>query len=316
MKLFVNFDGLLGFVPAPSRDGMTVILVNALDAASGSAYGHNGYHICMPPHYPYLSIPEDNFYSGRTDFLIRDPEDLTKSRFIRFFDCEDLCVARKNKPCSGLVIAEGRRPGSAEPQFGKGEENDFSWLVELQRVDPDLGEIDPGCLLPDPPRNRVIGRVRLDAGRISTDEIAGPASDKAFIWQFKTMDGASVSPLCQALASRIVWETEFEDCNVTLRLTRFGFGGVEGAASEICLVPRPNEDWIEVGVGNLPLQDLLEIRGGYSRETSFYHFPLLARLAKKQSCRVYVPSIVQEPNLDSGLVRAGTTICIGGTFTG
>jgi hypothetical protein len=335
MKLFIHFDGVLGFVPSPTRDAMTVILVNALRPTHGHGAPHgtphgspydNGWspeagtqyegdlsHHCIPPHYPYLSFDAECLVNSDVQRDVVFETDGTDGDILwaRFFRWQDLCVVRQVPSCKGLEIMGGRKPGAAEPH-GDGDEGDFSWLAEMHKIDPELGEVDPRCLLPDPPRNLVIGRVRLDSGCIFTDELAGPSPDDPVLWEFKTPDGSVVSPLCQVLASRIVWETEIDDPTVTLRLTRFGPGPHE----DICLKPKQGNDWIQVDVGNLPLEGLLRLEGGaYAREELLYHFPAVLRLARKQGCRIYIPSIVPDSD-HGGLVRAGTTICIGGTFSG
>lgn len=325
------FDGVCAFVPATDRRSMTILLVNALDGAHAN-FSHSGYsqapgychtpnygcghapgqgHVpacrqCIPPHYPYISFDMRRLWKPRPDVVV---ETTGGPLGIRFFDWDHMTI--QDVEPTGLYIANGRRPGSAEP-LNAAETEDFSWLVEVQKVDPEIGEIDPRCLAPDPPRNRVIGRVFLDQGRILTNRVA-QVDSRTLLWEFVTADGAVTSPVCQALAQTIAWRTQVNGEYVRLRFSPFN-----GARyTDYYFYPDPETEELEIGVSNLPLDRTLRLDG--TSYDPINHFSLLYRVANVGAVRPYVPSVVPRPGVSRPTVTgvaAGSTICIGGSFSG
>lgn len=306
-RLFIEFDGLCAFVPGQYRDRMNVILVNG--AASSPVYGHQQGHMHAPAHYPFVRFKRrDLVWPANLGprFIRRG------AAVIRFVDWEEIRVVSGTPPTRPLVIAGGRRPGSAEPLFKNGDQHDFSWLVEMKRIDSAL-EIDPICLDLDPPRNRVLGRVFLDSGEIRTASLAVRSPGQPFLWEFRDMNHGSVSPICQALASKIVYEISVPDSYVTLRFSRFR----GDAPSELRFAPN-GSDSVSIMIANLPLEAILGLQGGgYMIDDMRQHFSLLYRVAKGRPEHLYLPYVVPHPGLSNQeLPRAGTTLCIGGSYSG
>lgn len=305
--LFIEFDGVCAFVPSRNRDKMKVILVNALDGGGEHVGGH---HMHAPPHFAVIGFSPENLQPPSQPQIITDRGNRGVEG-IRLLEWQDIEVIRGAAP-KGLKIAGGRRPGSNEPRFD-GDQMDFSWLVEMGKIDPDLSEIDPLCLAPDPPRNKVLARMSLSHGEIFANEIAGPKPNVPFIWEFKTHDGKEVSACCQALANQIVWRMKVHEPDVTLRLWSFSGNPV---ASELRFAPVNNRP-VKIQIKNLPLDDILGLRKvGYPEDSGRFHFPLLARVVKGQAKKAWIPEIVAQRTDPAGPVRGGTTACIGGSLAG
>lgn len=307
IELTIEFDGLCVFVPTRNRDKMTVILVNGMEEF-GSHGGASHSHV--PPHFPHI---------GFADGSLRHPlppdleftRGLEGRRGIRLLHWADIEVVREGAT-GRLTIANGRTPGSAEPLFN-GDERDFSWLVEMGQIDDELKEIDPLCLAPDPPRNRVIARAHLNFGEIAVDGLAGSAPKVPFIWEFKTTDGKEVSRCCQALAAKVVWKATINASEVTLLLWPFS-----GASSTKLVFAPVSGNKLSLEIKNLPLEPILGlVRPGSAADQAIYHFPVLTKVVKGHPSKEWIPSLVAQADVQrGGAVRGGTTLCIGGSASG
>jgi hypothetical protein len=339
-KLLLEIDGLCAFVPAENRRSMTLVFVNGAGGASMQGVGYNGHakgadgcsmqgtsdhgyihggpmhgaaHGHAPSHYAFIKFQQ------RTLCNLQDHHRqirLGRSTFVRFFDWEDLRIIRRTLPPEPyLRIANGRRPGSAEPA-NRREARDFSWLAEIDKIHPAAGRINPACLAPDPPRNLVIGRVFFDDGEIRTETIARDAHGLPILWEFRTIDDCQTSHLCQVLVSKIIYELEIWDESVTLRFSRYN----RACPVDFEFKPDPESGLNEVKIvlANRPLEEIVGLDG----YTGTYmdplaHFGLLYRLAEKQPATVFIPYAVSHPGFfDGGLVRGGNTLCLGGTYSG
>jgi hypothetical protein len=307
IDLTVAFDGLCVFVPTTrNRDKMTVLLVNALEECGS----HGDHHTHVPAHFPHIGFAEGSLCRPLPPDLqfTRGNDGRRGVRLLRWVDIEiDRAGARGR-----LSIAGGRRPGSAEPLFN-GDERDFSWLAELGQIDDEWKTVDPLCLAPDPPRNRVIARAYLNFGEIFVDGFAEIAPGLPFIWEFRTIDGMEVSPLCQALAAKVVWRATIDAPEVIIRL--WPFSGAD--PTELAFVPVIGNS-VSLEIQNLPLESVVGVlRAEYAVDQGFQHFPVLSKVLKGQYLKQWVPSAVPQADADrGGAVRGGTTLCIGGSSGG
>jgi len=304
IELTVSFDGLCVFVPTKNRDKMTVLLVNATEECG--SHGHQHSHV--PAHFPHIGFEEGSLSTPL-------PADLeftrSKRRGVRLLRWDDIEIDRAGAQ-GRLTIVGGRRPGSSEPLFN-GDERDFSWLVDMGQIDDELKEVDPLCLAPDPPRNRVIARAHLNFGKIFVDGFAELAAGIPIIWEFRTVDGKEVSPCCQALAAMVVWRATIDASVVTLRL--WPFSGKD--PTELTFVPVTGNE-VNLEIQNLPLETIVGLlRSDFAADQALYHFPLLSKVAKGRPTKQWIPAIVPqvEPGRGGG-VRGGTTLCIGGSTGG
>lgn len=306
-NLIVEFDGLCAFVPSRDRYKMKVLFINALDGG----HNHADHEMPMPPHFTFIGFPVGSLLPPSSAQVVVN-RGINGTEGIRFLEWQDIEFITGVPRPRRLSIAGGRIPGSAEPRFLDKDENDFSWLVDLGQIDPELGEVDPLCLAPDPPRNKVLARLSLNHGEIFTHQLAGSRTTEPFIWEFRTSDGKEVSPCCQALAQAVRWKVRVSAPYVTVRL--WPFSGSPSA--DLRFAPTVGSELI-LSLRNIPADAMLGLdRIGYPTDLARYHFPLLSKVAKRQSVRSWVPWIVAQRTSPGGGVRAGSTLCIGGSFSG
>jgi hypothetical protein len=312
-----TFDGLCVFVPSKKRKRMRVILVNATSPYHESS--HHGAGISMPSHYPFIS------YSTRNRIKdIGEPAQvlINGGREVRFFDWEDLILTHgyTGSPliygaytgAPNLNIVGGRVPGTSEPATGSGSQaRDFSWVAELERINPGAGRVKRSCLAPDPPRDLVIGRMDLREGEIFTQGLVEEATGINAIFEFADPDAAG-DLYSQALAAEINWTIKIDEAYVILRFQRFGVADI---FSETWLEPVGHED-VNVRVGNLPLEEVLGMNVRLRALTdSLAHFEQLYRVARKPPAVAPIPEPIGHSALKSGGgVRGGTTMCLGLTL--
>jgi hypothetical protein len=302
-KLVMTFDGLCAFVSSLDRKQMRVILVNA--AGSRHQHSHSGGR-AIPSHYPFIRFPRARRIpvNGR-----RIPQVVLQGvSELRFFDWDDMKIVRGGEYPSSLKIAEGRKPGTAEP--GKAAEvPDFSWVSELEKINPKCSSIKPECLRADPPRNLVLGRITLTEGTIGVFSVFEEFAGVKTIWELG--DGLKPGSYSQALAAIVRYELEFPEAYITLRFTRFG----PGQSFDLRLKPNRN-GIIPVEVGNLPLEEALKMDVlPASQFDSLTHFEMLYRLAQEPPEIPLSPRPVGHARmLAGGDTRGGTTMCLGLTF--
>jgi hypothetical protein len=139
--------------------------------------------------------------------------------------CEQQLSIRRGSPKAGCPA--GSRPGTAE------DRKDFGWVADLNRIVPGLGIVDPALLGPQPPGNRIAGRLRLRSGvgsayRLVTVGGQVPALD------FRSLRGQEAAAGCsQALADWVVAEIQMSGDSVELQGIPWG----EGKRRSVKLVP-------------------------------------------------------------------------------
>jgi hypothetical protein len=303
--LTMEIDGLIAFIPSRNRDRMKALFVNAVNPESNmmSNHSHN-----VPPHYPFLS-----FNSGDAS---PNPENmepdlvLLGDRAVRFLDWEDISLVYESSVDidRGLMFKGGRRPGSAEPEDG--EEQDFSWVAELERIDSEYCEVNPACLEYDPPRNLVIARLDLSAGEVSVSGVAQIA-DHNILWEFVEDNGSEIN-YTQALAEGVVWKVWIPADEVVIRFSRFG--GKQ--FSDLTLQPQSVElAKVDVAVGNLPLESILGLNtDSNAGDSPAAHFSALYKVALKSGTPRTPQSVGRPGFYRGGEVTAGSTICLGITY--
>jgi hypothetical protein len=321
--------GMSNSTPAPSVGQMMG------GAATGMAAGS-----AMPPHLPFVAVDYDQIQDDseedgldtigqakanatalcpdlkqRTwwDLLVKDENDFESGiGAVHLIDWEDLSIVSESSKCD-LQVKGGRVPGSQEP--GPSEQADFSWVAELDQAAPGSGEIDPHCFDADPPRNLVIGRIRLTTGTILVTNLAATGTGRA-IWEFRCAQSGMCTGYSQALASEVTYITHIDGDSVTLCLRRFRAGTHPGVPTELTLAPTSAEP-VRIVIGNLPLTDVLAFPHDQDTPSAAeQHFRLLYQLSLTPPLDPPIPSAIAHPTKSKGGltgVRGGTIICPGGS---
>jgi len=330
----VGMSGMAAMSGAPATSG----------GATASMVAGGG---AMPPHLPFVAVDYAQIcellsrsadgaagQAGATavnadpkrqdwwNFLVQDDVFDSGIGAVRFIEWEDVSLGLDDEECD-LKIAGGRLPGSQEPGSqpagphgpGTSEQEDFSWVAELDSAAPGSGEINPHCFDTDPPRNLVIGRMRLTTGAIKVSNLAATSEGRA-IWEFRCSQSGVCTGYTQALASEVTYTVHVEDDVVTLCLRRFRAGGGTSATNEIQLAPT-SEKPVKIIIGNLPLPDILAFPDNANPLASAeLHFIALYALSQTSPPDPPVPSAIGHPSAIGGRVggvRGGTIICPGGT---
>jgi hypothetical protein len=318
--LSIYFEGLCVFVPSEVDRAMSVLMVNACDAASGGGcQGHGG----CPPHLAFLQVCKADICASDDDYDdYVDDWDLILPRgypidcgpsAVRLLRWEDIALTyhSQSKQHDLHIVNDTRAPGAKEPDGNDCGSDDFSWVAELDKASPGSGDVDPHCFDPDPPRELVIARMRLETGTLAVSDVINLDDTTNVIWEFKANASGAPSHYSQALASQIVLKIWIPDPTVTLRLKSFRANDEESC---LTLRPKGRPNAVNVLIGNLPLTDIIEVPlEDFPDSSTEAHFPALYKISQNPPADPPVPRAISHPRVYSRLggVRAGTTICPG-----
>ena len=265
--LKVYFIGMIGFLPGPDGNEMTVLVLDVRD----------GYYVSdgsqIEAHVPIL-VARAASCSGNcqeqaqevADFLfqgarVKDARENLKQLQSALaggsawkLDGSDLVIETKDANRSGPPSLEirgyGQGPIQAALPVNREEAEDFYWVAEIGQIAPGAGAVDPDVLSERPEKGLIAARLRLREGMIRTERLVA-FKDRVVPLAFTTLrDTARRVDYSQALADWIVAEIPVEGCSVRLGEKSFNDGGTRS----LTLSPQrcDGSDVIEMVLVNLP----------------------------------------------------------------
>jgi len=261
--LRIFFIGLIAFVPSPDDQKLSVLLLDA----------RNGYEVSdgtrIPVHQPLLVVRAGNCDGecggeaalaqvAKFLFPMKTTTQAGDTLFAALhrggawtLDGSDLSIENVSPAAlSPLRINRALRKmldGKPDllPQTPE-ESKDFSWVAELDKIDPQLGTVDPDVLLERPQKGLIVARLPLTAGEVSTYRLVG-VDDQVYRLDFRTLKGEGAkASYSQALAEWVVAEIQVPGDAV--RLVERRFDGKPGRTMTI----KPEGGVIELALLNMP----------------------------------------------------------------
>jgi hypothetical protein len=197
------------------------------------------------------------------------------------------------------TLVAGRAHGTPVPGSAA-EAADFSWVVEVGKLDPGAGVIDPACVnfgsnasltgkSEDP--GRVVARMRLKGGTLGSVVLGLDAGHNPIPFVFTDAEGATQKEgVAQALASAVAFDVAVPQEDVALVLTPFGG---KPRRLELSFAGLPMGHTIQVLIRNMPLDSLLELVETIRPGEPIYvdqHFEMYYALSATPPARYWIPS--------------------------
>ena len=249
----ILFSGLIAFVPRPDGKELTVLLLHApasYHVSDGTLLAH---------HMPLLVVRGEGCGGDCT------PADGTAANFL-FADQSAQQAAMSLSSVLGhgsawpldgsdieidagvappLVLRRGRNGSEPVPQTAQARQ-DFDWVANFSKINPDGGGLSPKMLAQSPPPV-IAARLHLRGGSVFTYRLVRVGRNVKPI-HFKTLGaGATEVPYTQAVANWVAAEIEITGPAVTVVEKRFA-----GKAKRSMTLKRPANGVLEMAVLNLP----------------------------------------------------------------
>jgi hypothetical protein len=291
--LRIYFIGLIAFVPDPNGQKMTVLLVD----------GRNPYvasdGVLLPEHHPLLVAraagctgdcagqeravadvvyADDQTPAQRTDSL---RQALGAGGSWVLDQSELRIVLPDSSPPPFHVAGAGPSAGEDAPGAAPTSDEDFAQVADVSALADRRLVADP-ALLEGPEKGRTVGLLRIAAGTVKAQRLAGFADD-VVEFQFATAsefkEGVDVGMPTRTLADRVAVEIPIAGCSVRLEETN----AETSARRSMTLSPNSCDGSVlEVAVLNLPRHGYQhgEVPGPSDAPVIDHHFELFYDLAE------------------------------------
>ncbi|HEX5757832.1 MAG TPA: hypothetical protein VF121_01425 [Thermoanaerobaculia bacterium] len=254
----IFFVGLIAFVPSQDGREITVLL---LDAADGYTVSDGS---SIEPHKALL-LARSGGCTGdcgadleTARFLFPDlAEDAAQGALAQAIDAgaawrldgSDLALfgaGRSELAAPPLAILGNQRTAGESLPRSAAERKDFSWVAELEKIEPSAGAVDPDVLRARPEKGLIAARLRLRAGEISSYRLVG-LQDEVPPLSFRSLKSAHQSNgYRQALTDWVAAEIRVQGDVLELSESRWDGGAGRAAAL------RPAGNTLELALLNVP----------------------------------------------------------------
>jgi hypothetical protein len=162
----LSFAELCLFVPSEDLTLLRVLMPNALEKLETPS------GFVLPPHTPKLLFDPNDVVAWSSDLDGDATRWTTRThkgidyRMLRL-DRDNVTVHYDGKPGALEFEVDARDPNHETPQSDE-ERSDFSWVVDLEQVDPAGGTIDPDCFVHHPTKDLVVARFEITSGSVGT----------------------------------------------------------------------------------------------------------------------------------------------------
>lgn len=233
LKIF--FLGLIALVPSPDGREVTILLVDGrqgFTASDGTELGtHQAFLVARAGGCQGQCERGDRetaeffFAKYGAGASARLDDALLQGGVWRLSE-SDLTLRSSNEPqgleAAGVQLTKTRATGPLALPTTPLEATDFTWIADLGQIAPGAGGLDPDHLAPRPWKAWIVGRFRLQNGRITAYRLAG-IEDQIVPIGFRPLHGGQASDYSQALADSAMVEIEIQ--GESIEIEEEGFGG-------------------------------------------------------------------------------------------
>jgi len=209
--LRIFFSGLIAFVPSADRKELTVLLLETHGHAlsDGAPLAHHKPVLlaraqsCKGDCNAQDAEIAEYFYADLSDSQAASAlDEALQGGGAWVLDNSDLSVGGTASGNLSLRRSAGQNklvPGSSS------ERQDFTWVADLRKIVPGLGELNPALFAARPPKAIVAARLRLTSGEVSTYSLIRVGAELQPI-HFRSAASKSDAPYEQAVANWVVAE--------------------------------------------------------------------------------------------------------------
>jgi hypothetical protein len=254
--LRIFFSGLIAFVPSADRKELTVLLLETPRHAMSDG-------VSLPEHKPVLLARAQEckgdcnaqnaelaeyFYADLSDSQAATAlDEALQGGGAWVLDNSDLAVGGTVAGKLSLHRSAGQKklvPGSPA------ERQDFTWVADLRKIAPSLGQLNPSLFAARPPKAIVAARLRLTSGDISTYSLIRVGKELQPI-HFRSAASKSDVPYEQAVANWVTAEIRASGDSVQLMARNFD-DPKKARSMTLTPIKGQKERVVEIAILNLP----------------------------------------------------------------